>query len=62
VSAENVWLIGQMDQIASTMLSRAVQASSSCVRSASPTIAIAASSSAQPIAHAIAALPNSRHS
>lgn len=43
------------------MLSRAIQPSSSSVRSASPTMAIAPASSAQLIAQAISALPNSRH-
>ena len=45
-SAETVWLIGQIDQIARTSVSRAIHASSSSVRPASPTSAIAASSSA----------------
>ena len=55
-------MIGHSDQTARAMLSRAIQPSSASVRPASPTIAIAATSSPQLIAHASAALPNSRHS
>jgi hypothetical protein len=55
-------VIGHSDQTASTMVSRAIQPSSAAVRSASPTIAIAAVSRPTLIAHAVSALPNSRHS
>jgi hypothetical protein len=47
-----VWVIGQSDQIARTMLNRAIQPWSASVRPASPTTAIAATRSPQLIAHA----------
>ena len=53
---------GHSDQIARIIVSRAIQPSSASVRSASPTIRIAAVRSPQLTAHASAALPNSRHS
>jgi hypothetical protein len=54
--------MGQSAQMPRTKVSRTIQASRASVRSASPTIAIAASSSPQLTAQASAALANSRHS
>ena len=55
-------MIGHSDQTARIVVSRAIQPSSASVRSASPTIAIAANSSPTLTAHASVALPNSCHS